>query len=55
MATVIGTVSTSDNVESSSVDADSATSALYFEANRTTAVASGKLQQTSASSRKTGT
>jgi hypothetical protein len=45
-ARVIGTVTTRDNVESSNMDADSACIALYFAANRTTAVARGKLQQT---------
>jgi hypothetical protein len=48
-ARVTGTVTTRDSVESSSIDADSASIALYFAANRTTAVARGKLQQTSAS------
>jgi len=49
MATMTGTVSTRDRVERSSADADSPSIALYFAASRTTIVASGKLQQTSAS------
>jgi hypothetical protein len=46
---VIGTVTTSDRVDRSRAEADSASNALYLEANSTTAVASGKLQQTTAS------
>jgi hypothetical protein len=49
MAMIIGTVTTNDNVERSSADADSASMALYLAASRTTIVARGKLQQTSAS------
>src|SRR4030081_2688384 len=49
MATMIGTVNTSDSVERRSADADSVSIALYFAASRTTIVARGKLQQTSAS------
>src|SRR5580700_5383971 len=48
-AMIIGTVTTNDNVERSSADADSASMALYLAASRTTIVARGKLQQTSAS------
>src|ERR1700676_922562 len=47
--TMIGTVTTSDSVESSSADADSASMALYLAASRTVIVARGTLQQTSAS------
>jgi hypothetical protein len=49
IAMIIGTVTTNDNVERSSADADSASMALYLAASRTTIVARGKLQQTSAS------
>jgi hypothetical protein len=49
MAMMIGTVTTSDSVERSSADADSASKALYLAASRTTIVARGKLQHTSAS------
>jgi hypothetical protein len=46
---MIGTVTTSDTVESRGMEADSASIALYLLAKSTTAVAGGKLLQTSAS------
>ena len=49
MATMIGTVNTSDSVERRSADAASDSIALYLAASSTTIVAKGKLQQTSAS------
>lgn len=49
MAIIIGTVTTSESVERSIVEADSDSIALYLAASRTTIVATGKLQQTSAS------
>jgi hypothetical protein len=49
MAMIMGTVTTSESVERSSAEADSASMALYLAASRTTIVARGKLQQTSAS------
>ncbi len=49
MAIVIGTLINNETVERSRIDAVSASSALYFDANRTTVVAIGKLVQTRAS------
>jgi hypothetical protein len=49
MAIVTGTVTKSETVERSRIEADSASIALYLAANKTTVVAMGKLQQTSAS------
>jgi hypothetical protein len=49
IAMMIGTVTTSDRVERRRADADSASIALYLAASRTTIVARGKLQHTSAS------
>ncbi len=48
-AMMTGTVTTSDRVERSMAEADSPSIALYLAASRTTIVASGKLQHTSAS------
>ena len=49
MAMVAGTVTKSETVERSRIEADSASIALYLAANKTTVVAMGKLQQTRAS------
>jgi hypothetical protein len=44
IAMIMGTVITSDKVEGSSAEADSASMVLYLAASRTTIVARGKLQ-----------
>jgi hypothetical protein len=46
---IVGTVTTKASVETRSIDAASDSTALYLAAKSTTTVASGKLQQTSAS------
>ena len=46
---IMGTVTTSESADRSSAEADSASIALYSAASRTTVVARGKLQRTSAS------